>query len=299
MDKEADALYGLPLEQFTPERDALVKELRKEGDREAAARVKSLRKPTVAAWAVNQLARSQPEAIRELGDAGEALRDAQAAIVAGKGSADDLRAAGERQRAAVEELMTAARGLLTGNGRGLSESTLEDVADTLRAAAVDDGTREAVLAGRLDRERRAAGLGAGLEGFALTGAPPRAASAPAKPGPAKPVPGEPAPAKPGPAKPKAGAARAEAAAEKEAALRAAAARKEEQRAARAAAKEASTAAKRAEREHELAESRLRGAEEALANAKEAHAEAKAAEREARRVRDQAAKEAKRLRAALD
>jgi len=284
MDKEADALYGLPLEQFTPERDALVKELRKEGDREAAARVKSLRKPTVAAWAVNQLARSQPQAIRELGDAGEALRDAQAAIVAGKGSADDLRAAGERQRAAVEELMTAARGLLTGNGRGLSESTLEDVADTLRAAAVDDGTREAVLAGRLDRERRAAGLGAGLEGFALTGAPPRAASAPAKPGPAK---------------PRAGAARAEAAAEKEAALRAAAARKEEQRAARAAAKEASTAAKRAEREHELAESRLRGAEEALANAKEAHAEAKAAEREARRVRDQAAKEAKRLRAALD
>src|SRR5690242_19951675 len=284
MDKEADALYGLPLERFTPERDALVKELRKEGDREAAARVKSLRKPTVAAWAVNQLARSQPQAIRELGDAGEALRDAQAAIVAGKGSADDLRAAGERQRAAVEELMTAARGLLTGNGRGLSESTLEDVADTLRAAAVDDGTREAVLAGRLDRERRAAGLGAGLEGFALTGAPPRAASAPAKPGPAK---------------PRAGAARAEAAAEKEAALRAAAARKEEQRAARAAAKEASTAAKRAEREHELAESRLRGAEEALANAKEAHAEAKAAEREARRVRDQAAKEAKRLRAALD
>jgi hypothetical protein len=288
MDKEADALYGLPLEQFTPERDALVKTLRKEGDREAAARVKSMRKPTVAAWAVNQLARSQPQAIRELGDAGEALRDTQAAIVAGKGSADDLRAAGERQRAAIQELMTAARGLLTGNGKALSESTLEDVADTLRAAAVDDGTREAVLAGRLDRERRAAGLGAGLEGFALTGPAPRTTRAPAKPEPGKPA----------PAKPKAGAARAEAAAEKEAALRAAAAREEEQRAARAAAKEASTAAKRAEREHELAESRLRGAEEALANAKEAHAEANAAEREARRVRDQAAKEAKRLRAAL-
>jgi hypothetical protein len=283
MDKAEDALYGLPLEQFTPERDELAKRLRKEGDRDAADRVKKLRKPTVAAWAVNQVARTQPKAIRELGKAGEALRDAQAAIVAGKGSADKLRSATERERAVVQELMDAARGLLSGSGKGLSESVLEDVAETLRAAAVDDDTREAVLAGRLDRERRAAGLGAGLEGFAVSGAPTTRVT-PAR----------------APAKTKAAPVdRAKAAAEREVARRAAEAREEESRAARAAAKEASSAAKRAEREHELAESRLRNAEEALEKAKETHAEAKTAEREARRARDQAAKEARRLRAALD
>jgi hypothetical protein len=283
MDKAEDALYGLPLEQFTPERDELAKRLRKEGDRDAADRVKKLRKPTVAAWAVNQVARTQPKAIRELGKAGEALRDAQAAIVAGKGSADKLRSATERERAVVQELMDAARGLLSGSGKGLSESVLEDVAETLRAAAVDDDTREAVLAGRLDRERRAAGLGAGLEGFAVSG------GATTRVTPAR-----------APAKTKAAPVdRAKAAAEREVARRAAEAREEESRAARAAAKEASSAAKRAEREHELAESRLRNAEEALEKAKETHAEAKTAEREARRARDQAAKEARRLRAALD
>jgi hypothetical protein len=239
---------------------------------------------------VNQVARSQPKAMRELARAGEGLRKAQEAVVSGKGSADKLRSASERERAAVQELMDAARGLLTGGGKGLSESTLEDVADTLRAAAVDDDTREAVLAGRLDRERRAAGLGAGLEAFAISAGGGRTKAAPAQP-------------KATPQKGRGGrsteAERATAAAEKEVALRAAAARKEQERAARAAAKEAAAAARLAEREHELAESRLRGAEEALAKAKDTHAEAKIAEREARRARDQAQKEAKRLRAALD
>ena len=257
----------------------------------------------MAAWAVNQLARSQPKTIRELADAGEALRDAQAALVAGKGDADELRSAGERERAAVQELLEAARGLLSGSGAGLSESTLEDVADTLRAAAIDDETREAVLAGRLERERRAAGLGAGLGAFAVSSGAARAKVEP-KAGPVK---GKAAPekgkrargkAQTTPAKPRtakaAQAERAKAAAEREAARQAEAARQEEQRAARAAAKEAASAARRAEREHELAESRLRGAQEALDKAKETHAAAKAEEREARRRCDQAAKEAKRL-----
>ena len=279
MDKETDALYGLALEEFTPKRDELAKRLRTDGDREAANAVKKLRKPTVAAWAVNQVARSQPKAIRELAKAGEALSKAQAAVLSGKGSADKLRSAGERERAAIDELMQAARGLLTGGGKGLSEATLEDVAETLRAAAVDEDTREAVLAGRLDRERRAAGLGGGLDAFAVSGGTTRQAPKPAAPKPAAPKPTK---------ESKTEADRAKAAAAEEAKRRSAA---------RAAAKEAATAAHRAEREHELAESRLRNAEDALETAREALAAAKAAERDARRTREQAAKEAKRLRAA--
>ena len=62
----ADDLYGLPLDAFVPERDALAKRLRAEGRRDEAAEVKALRKPSVAAWAVNQAVRSQPRAARAL-----------------------------------------------------------------------------------------------------------------------------------------------------------------------------------------------------------------------------------------
>ena len=46
-----DELYGLPLEDFVAQRDALAKRLRADGDRDAAAAVKKLPKPTRAAWA--------------------------------------------------------------------------------------------------------------------------------------------------------------------------------------------------------------------------------------------------------
>ena len=67
---EPQELYGLPLERFTEERNALVKELRKEGRREEAAEVSNLRKPSVAAWAVNQLLRTQRRDVAKLFEAG-------------------------------------------------------------------------------------------------------------------------------------------------------------------------------------------------------------------------------------
>src|SRR5256885_1710261 len=56
----ADELYGLPLRDFTKARDDHARRLRKEGRREVADAVKALRKPTLPAWALNQLARRRP-----------------------------------------------------------------------------------------------------------------------------------------------------------------------------------------------------------------------------------------------
>jgi hypothetical protein len=64
-----DELYGLPLDRFIPERDALAKELRATGDREAAELVKAQRKPVVATWALNRLAR-EAKGIAELAAVG-------------------------------------------------------------------------------------------------------------------------------------------------------------------------------------------------------------------------------------
>src|SRR4051794_21531534 len=157
---DADALYGLTLDAFVPERDALAKRLRAGGDRAAADEVKALRKPSVAAWAVNQTVRSQPKAARALWDAGDALIAAQDELLGGSGDAAALRAAIEGERTAVDALVEAARGLLTSEGRDLGEATLERVRETLHAAAIDPDAREEVAAGRATRELAHAGLGA-------------------------------------------------------------------------------------------------------------------------------------------
>ncbi|HEX8105745.1 MAG TPA: hypothetical protein VF533_24225, partial [Solirubrobacteraceae bacterium] len=57
LDAEVDALFALPLEEFVPARDALAKALRAEKRREDAKAVAALRRPSLGAWAVNQVVR--------------------------------------------------------------------------------------------------------------------------------------------------------------------------------------------------------------------------------------------------
>jgi hypothetical protein len=173
-DDAVDRLYGLPREDFIGERDALAKELRAGGRREEATAVKALAKPTVAAWAANQAVRSQKRSARELWKAGDQLSAAHDAVLAGKGSGTKLREATERERAAVERLVDAARGLLSTSGGDLSEATIERVRETLHAGAIDPEAREEIAGGRTARERTPQGLfGGGADVFAVE-APSRA-----------------------------------------------------------------------------------------------------------------------------
>ena len=162
-------LYGLPLERFVPERAALAKSLRAAGERDEAAEVAKLRKASVAAWAVNQLVRTQSREVKALFKAGDQLQRAQADLLAGKGDGGKLRAAAEREREAVDELTEAARGLLSTEGHELTQTTLDRVSDTLHAAALDEDARGQVRDGCLERELRHVGLGALGE---LAAAPP-------------------------------------------------------------------------------------------------------------------------------
>jgi hypothetical protein len=141
-----DELYGAPPDEFVARRDALAKELRK-SDRAAADAVKKLRKPSVSAAAVNQLARRSPDDVEALLAAGEALRQAQL----GGGDRDAIRAAAQDEREAVEKLV--------GEAGKLSPAALEEVRETLHAAATDEETRELVRRGVLTEARRAVGLG--------------------------------------------------------------------------------------------------------------------------------------------
>ena len=177
-DPAADAaarLYALPLEDFVRERDAAARELRRGGDRESADAVKGLAKPTPVAWTVNHLAREEPERVRDLLEAGDVLRAAQEDALGG-GDAEALRDAAAAERAAVDALVDAA-GDARPAGRKLSAALVDRLRQTLHAAAADDEVREAIAAGRLEREAE----GGGAWGFGGTGGTPPARAKPAPP----------------------------------------------------------------------------------------------------------------------
>src|SRR5512133_1155084 len=76
-DDALDGLYHGPLEEFTSARNELAKSLRSDGEAAAADEVKALRKPSRAAWLVNQLGVRKPKEVGELLEVGEELRAAQ------------------------------------------------------------------------------------------------------------------------------------------------------------------------------------------------------------------------------
>jgi hypothetical protein len=120
---------------------------------------------------VNQLARTRARERTELLRAGRELRDAHERLVAGDGDASELRAAAEAEHAAASALASDAPGFLDREGHAPSRATLDRVAETIRAVALDDEARAGFEAGRLTRERAAAGFG------------PLAGAAPAEPKP--------------------------------------------------------------------------------------------------------------------
>ena len=150
-----EELYGLPLERFTTARDALAATLRSEGHPEEAAAVKALRKPTAAAWAVNQLVRAEPDLVEALLGAGGELRQAHRQAASGRGAAQ-LRAAADAERAAVDQLLARVPAVL---GKVPNAALAESIRNSLHAASSDVEARERVGSGTLVTELRPVGLG--------------------------------------------------------------------------------------------------------------------------------------------
>jgi hypothetical protein len=144
---ELDALFALPPEEFTAARDRLAKATE---DRDAAKAVKALRRPTVAAWAVNQTVRRHLDALERLLTAGREVRAAQRRAASGLSAPAFGKAIAERRRL-VGELTDLATAVLTEAGRAPEPQT-RAIANTFEAAAADDSAAEAVAEGRLSKE---------------------------------------------------------------------------------------------------------------------------------------------------
>lgn len=122
-------LYQVPLAEFTSARNALAKTLK--GDE--ARSVKALKKPSVVAWAVNQVFWKARPAYDALMKAGQALRAAQ--IAALKGRKADVRAATEAHRKALSAAVTRAQQQASQAGANPNADQVARMLETLSLAA--------------------------------------------------------------------------------------------------------------------------------------------------------------------
>ncbi|HVV09800.1 hypothetical protein [Amycolatopsis sp.] len=138
----SDELFGAKREEFTALRDERAKQARP--DRALADRIAGLRKPTVAAWLVNQVSRVCPEEIEQLAELGEALRRAHQNL-----SGADLRSLSRQRHEVIDRLGKRAQWLARKAGYAFSDAAERQIADTFEAAVSDPQALEAVRAARL------------------------------------------------------------------------------------------------------------------------------------------------------
>jgi hypothetical protein len=169
----AAELYAGSPDRFVAERNARAAEV---ADRDAAAQIRALRKPSVAAWVVNVFARERAAELAEALDLAEQLREAQASL-----DAAALAELGRQRRALTFRLAQDAVSLASERGGPVSASTAEAVRQTITAAFFDPDAAAAVASGRLVRELEPSGAFP-LDAIAAVGDDPGASGGSARQG---------------------------------------------------------------------------------------------------------------------
>ena len=142
-----DELYRGDPDLFTASRNELAAALKAEGGDDEAREVRSLRKPTVAAWAVNRLVHEAAADVDALLAAGERLRTAQLGVLSGA-SADAFREATASRRSLINTLVERAVATLGAAGRS-SAGAIDDIRKTLEASSVSEEAAALVREARL------------------------------------------------------------------------------------------------------------------------------------------------------
>ncbi|MGA4956639.1 hypothetical protein [Streptomyces lavendulocolor] len=148
MDLESvtEELYGLRPDRFTAARNARAAEARKAGDRALAEAVRSLRRPTLAAWVSNLLVRERPAEARSLAALGDGLRRAHREL-----DGERLRELSRKQHAVVAALARQARQLAADAGQPVGDDVQHEVEATLHAVLADPAAAGEWASGRLVR----------------------------------------------------------------------------------------------------------------------------------------------------
>src|SRR2546423_11579298 len=140
LDDVVAQLVAGSVDEFTSARNAKAKELKAAGERDLAAEVAGLKKPPVAVWAVNQLARQNKPILERLRRAGAGVVQAQSSAVSGrKNAAPELRSASEALQRELEAAVKEAGAVLRTGEHAADEATLRRVQEMLRLGAASGG----------------------------------------------------------------------------------------------------------------------------------------------------------------
>ena len=149
LEDEIDELFRQPLAEFTGSRNALASRLKKDGRANDAERVKLLTKPSVSAWAVNQLYWEHRDAFDELIATGKRFAGSRS-----PGKAANMRDSLDARREALVQLSELATELLTDAGHNPSLDTMRRITTTLEAlsayALLGDGPTPGRLSNDVD-----------------------------------------------------------------------------------------------------------------------------------------------------
>ena len=150
LEDDVDALFKIPLPEFACARNTLAAQLKKSGRGDEAVLVKALVKPSISAWAVNQLYWNHRDAFDRLIASGERFHKAQASPVAGKLA--NLRGALDARREALTHLSDLATSLLRDAGHNPAPDTVRRITTTLEAMSAHASRSDAPRPGRLTHD---------------------------------------------------------------------------------------------------------------------------------------------------
>jgi hypothetical protein len=150
LEADLDALFQLPLAEFTGARNALAARLKKNGrenEKANAVKVKALGKPSISAWAVNQLYWDQREEFDQLIALGERFHKSQKS-----GKVAEMRTTLDARREALTELSELAASLLRDAGHNPAPDTIHRITTTLEGISVYASRSDGPPLGRLTND---------------------------------------------------------------------------------------------------------------------------------------------------
>jgi len=133
LEDDVDALFKLPLPEFTGARNDLAARLKREGRANDSKLVKALAKPSISVWAVNQLHWNHREAFDRLLATSQRFRQSQSSHPATRMA--DLRGSLDARREALSQLSDLATVLLREAGHNPTPDAIHRITTTLDALA--------------------------------------------------------------------------------------------------------------------------------------------------------------------
>ncbi len=164
VEDDIDTLFQTSLADFIQARKILAVRLKQEGRASEADRVKTLTKPSVSAWVVNQLHWQHRTLFDRLIATGDEIRRAQTA-----GKVADMRDALDARREVLSQLSDLAEDLMRDAGANPSLDMIRRIATTLEAMSAYASLPDGLSAGRLTKDIDPPGFDS-LAGFAAVGA---------------------------------------------------------------------------------------------------------------------------------